>query len=125
MTSSGSAATQTSNEELIQFTTGSFMERVTDTIMVDATQSQNTNGNAGTSTGTGSTPGTNFANSSTYFTNQVYYVLNREVAVSGSIGYESIVYGGANALAIHDLTWQIGTTLTPNPRSSLTVRSRP
>src|SRR5208337_1024209 len=34
---------------------------------------------------------------------------------------ENIDYGGTNALATHGMTWQIGTTLTPNPRSTLTM----
>src|SRR6202041_1400261 len=54
-------------------------------------------------------------------TNQLNYVLNRAVTAFGSIGYEDIDYSGENSLAIHDITWQIGTTLTPNPRSTLTM----
>jgi uncharacterized protein (PEP-CTERM system associated) len=121
--STGGSSSETSNQELLQFTTGSFLERVSDTVLLNATQTQNTNAAATTTTGTlGSGAATgSFAGDSTTFTNQTTYVLNRSIAVFGTLGYESIDYGGTNSLAIHDITWQIGTTLTPNPRSTLTV----
>jgi uncharacterized protein (PEP-CTERM system associated) len=121
--SGGSLASQTSNQELIQFTTGSFMERITDTVALSATQSQNTSSVAGSSGGVGAGTGvaSSFAGKSTTFNNQLNYVLNRSITINGAIGYENIIYGGPNAVSIHDLTWQLGTTLTPNPRSSLTL----
>jgi len=42
VTTTGTAASQTSNQELIQFTTGSFLERMSDTVLLNGTQSQNT-----------------------------------------------------------------------------------
>lgn len=132
----GSSASETSSQEFIQFSTGSFLERITDTVAVNATQSLSTNATAATgtgltstgATGTGTTStGTTAAGtgssqgSSTTFSNQVNYVLNRSITVFASIGYEDITYGGTNAVAIHDMTWQIGTTLTPNPRSTLNL----
>jgi uncharacterized protein (PEP-CTERM system associated) len=103
----GPSATQTTNEGLVQFTTGTFLERTTDTVLVDASQFQ----------GSGATP----SGHNDIATNQVTYVVNRGISVLGSFGYEDIDYGGLNSLAIHDLTWQVGTTLTPNPRSTLTM----
>jgi uncharacterized protein (PEP-CTERM system associated) len=105
--SSGTAISQTTNEELLQYTTGDFLERTSDTVLLDAKQLQ------GTGLGTN---GHNYT-----LTNQVTYALNREISVFGTIGYENIEYGGTNSLAIHDITWQAGTTLTPNPRSTLTL----
>jgi len=104
----GPSATQTSTQELAQFTTGSFLDRISDTALIQATQFQGT--------GAASSGGHNDTAS-----DQVNYVLNRSVAAFASIGYEDIDYGGTNSESIHDLTWQIGTTLTPNPRSTLTM----
>ena len=107
LNSTGPAATQITNEGVIQYTTGTFLERTSDTVLIDAKQFR----------GTGETQ----SGHSDTATNQVNYVLNREIAVFGAFGYEDINYGGINALAIHDLTWQVGTTLTPNARSTLTM----
>jgi len=105
--STGTSASQTTNEEFAQFTSGTFLERATDTVAIDATQYQ----------GTGAaTSGYNET-----ATNTVNYVVNREIAVFGSFGYENINYGGTDPLVITGPTWQIGATLTPNPKSTLTM----
>ena len=105
--STGPSTSQTTNEELATFTTGSFLDRVSDTVTIDAQQYGGT--------GVGTSGHSNTAS------NQVNYVVNRSVLVFGSIGYESIDYGGTDSLAINDVTWQVGTTLTPDPRSTLTM----
>jgi uncharacterized protein (PEP-CTERM system associated) len=105
--STGPSTAETTNEELIQFRTGTFLERISDTVQLDAQQFQGT----GVAT-------SGFNNT---FTNQIDYVMNRTITLFGSLGYEDIDYGGANSLAIHDITWQLGTTLTPDPRSTLTL----
>jgi uncharacterized protein (PEP-CTERM system associated) len=106
--STGPSATESSNEELLQFTSGTFLERMTDTVLIDANQFQGT--------GASAQSGHNDTAS-----NQINYALTRAITVFGSIGYEDIDYGGFDSLAIHDVTWQIGTTLTPNPLSSLSI----
>jgi uncharacterized protein (PEP-CTERM system associated) len=103
----GPSLSETSNEELATFTTGTFLERASDTVSLDATQSA------------GSGAGTNSHNASA--SNQVNYALNRAILLFGSIGYESIDYGGTNSENINGITWQLGTTLTPDPRSTLTL----
>ena len=105
---SGTGTSQTGNEGLIQFTTGTILDRITDTTLLDAKYFQGTGGLA--NTGHDDT-----------VTNQVNYVFNRSVTAFGSVGYEDIDYTGSDTLAIHDITWQIGTTLTPNPTSTLTL----
>ncbi len=109
----GPSASQISNQELLQFTSGTFLERMTDTVLISGNQFQGT--------GASSQSGHNDTAS-----NQVNYALNRWIEVFGSIGYEDINYGGTNSggtnsLAIHDITWQLGTTLTPSPHSTLTL----
>ncbi len=105
--STGPSTSQTTNEELVTFTTGSFIEWGSDTVTIDAQQY------GGTGVGT--------SGHSDTASNQVNYVVNRTMSVFGSIGYESIDYGGTNSLAVNDMTWQIGTTLTPSPRSTLSM----
>jgi uncharacterized protein (PEP-CTERM system associated) len=104
----GPSASQVSNQELLQFTSGTFLERMTDIVLISGNQFQGT--------GASSQSGHNDTAS-----NQVNYALNRWIEVFASIGYEDIDYSGTNSLAIHDITWQLGTTLTPSPRSSLTM----
>jgi hypothetical protein len=53
--------------------------------------------------------------------NRVDYQINVSIDVYGQIGYEDISYSGNNALAIHDVTWGVGTVLTPNPDSQLSL----
>lgn len=114
--STGVATTELTNEELVQFTTGPISERITDTVLFDAQQM--TSSSAGsTSTALGE-PQTGH---NTRISDQVNYIMNREVMLFGSIGYETIDYGGSSTQPIHGPTWQVGTTLTPNPRSSMTV----
>jgi uncharacterized protein (PEP-CTERM system associated) len=107
VTSTGPATSQTTNEELVQFTTGDFLNRISDIVLLDAKQY--------TTTGI-SQPGHNNT-----ATNQLSYILNRSITVFGTLGYEDIDYGGTSPLIINDMVWLIGTTLTPNPRSTITV----
>jgi uncharacterized protein (PEP-CTERM system associated) len=103
----GPTISQTSNEELATYTTGTFLERMSDTVTIDANQyGGNGNGTSGHS------------NSAS---NQINYVVNRAISAFASIGYESIDYSGGDSRSVNDMTWQVGTTLTPNPRSSLTL----
>ncbi len=105
--STGPSLSQTTNEELATFNSGTFLERASDTVSLDATQS------GGSGSGTNSHTAT--------ASNQVNYVLNRAVTAFVSIGYESLDYSGGNTESVNDLTWQVGTTLTPDPRSTLNL----
>jgi len=103
----GPSISQTTNEELATFTSGTFLESVSDTVSLDATQYSGS-GNATTG-------------HSASASNQVNYVVNRAIAAFVSLGYESIDYSGTDQRSINDITWQVGTTLTPDPRSTLTL----
>jgi uncharacterized protein (PEP-CTERM system associated) len=98
----------TTAEEYAQFQTGGDLSLVRYTFSADGSQS--------TSSGTG-------VNSSDRYTvnNRVDYQFNRSISVYGQIGYENITYSGNNGLDIHDITWGVGTVLTPNPDSSLSL----
>ena len=51
----------------------------------------------------------------------VGYAVNRLVTVLGRVGHEDIAYGGILPYRISDITWAVGTKLTPNRDSSLTL----
>ena len=57
--------------------------------------------------------------SSDSYSNTASYAVTRTLIVTGSIGHEDIVYGGANPLKINDLTWSGGVRWTPNPDSEI------
>jgi uncharacterized protein (PEP-CTERM system associated) len=105
--SAGTSSTQTSNEELIQYTSGQYFDRISNTALADANQFRGSGGSSG--------------GQNTTLTDTLSYVLNRTFVAFGTIGYEDITYGGTNSLAIHDIVWKVGTTVTPNPNSSITV----
>src|SRR5580658_8711170 len=103
----GPSISQTTNEELATYSTGEFLERASDTVSIDATQY------GGTGAGT--------QGHNTTASNQVNYVVNRAITAFVSIGYESIDYSGNDSRSTNDMTWQVGTTVTPDPRSTLSL----
>jgi hypothetical protein len=137
------AQTLVSNEENAHFATGNFMEFLQDSLDVDAIQSRSTTDtNGGTTGGAASTTGV--SSSRFTVTDQVNYVLNRSLTVFASGGHEDIVFSNQNGQSgnfvlgpngqpvfvpnnsgtqppIHDLTWSLGGTWTPNPDSALTL----
>lgn len=120
----GGNASQTliSNEETAHFATGDFLQRLQSSFDVDLQQSQ-TNGGYGYGI-TGSAPQTSFSITRDYVSDKLTYQVNHTIAVFGSGGWENINYGQAGGYAtpnVNDLTWSVGTTLTPSPNSTLTV----
>ena len=103
----GPSVSQTTNEELATYNTGPFLERASDSVTIDATQYG------------GSGAGTN--GHSATASNQINYVVNRAITAFASIGYESIAYNGSDSRYTNDMTWQVGTTVTPDPRSTLSL----
>ncbi len=95
-------------EQYAQFQSGDVLSVIRDTASADAMQS--------TSGGTGVTSSTRATVS-----NRVDYQINVSIDVYGQIGYEDISYSGNSALEIHDITWGVGTVLTPNPDSQLSL----
>lgn len=96
------------NEELVQFVSGSALGRFQDTALFDSSQL----------IGNGVTDGAY----QTFITNKLGYAVTRVVAVFGELGYEDIGYpNGAPPVTIQDAVWAIGTTLTPDPASTITV----
>ncbi|MDE2517496.1 MAG: hypothetical protein KGL12_15825, partial [Rhodospirillales bacterium] len=106
---SGDAASghSLSFEEVAQFQTGEDLGRFQDLTLFDAYQS----------TGSGVSAAAHNATA----TNRLAYAINRRVAVFGELGVEQIHYSGTPNTDIHDIVWSIGTTLTPDPKSSITL----
>ena len=99
---------QTSVEETLQFQTGPQFVRFRDTVAADNRQTQ--------SRGTG---GGNSFNRS--ISDRLDYAISRTISVYGSLGWEDIHYGGANRFDTRGVTWAIGTTLTPNEDSQISL----
>lgn len=144
-----SGQTLVSNEENAHFISGDILQQFQDSVDIDLLQSQTTT-DANSATLNGSFPASGgVANARrVVLTDQLSYKLNRSFAVFVSGGHEDITYsdqfaqsssaftipaGSNGALAptvnsgnfgepaIHDLTWSLGATWTPNPDSQLTV----
>ena len=122
-TGGANAQTLVSNEEIAHFATGDFMQFLQDSIDIDLRQNQTTTGAGATNFVTGLPEQNTQHTSSTraIFSNTISYQLTRGISVFASGGHEDIVYTGLGAQSIHDLIWSLGTTLTPNPDSALTI----
>jgi hypothetical protein len=94
-----------------------------DSVDADLQQSSFNTGSGFNEATTGLPQTTNPATSATraVFTDQISYVLNREITLFASGGHEYISYSNSGTPPVNDLTWSFGTTLTPNPDSLLTV----
>jgi uncharacterized protein (PEP-CTERM system associated) len=95
-------------EEFAQIESGDAFTTIRDTFTADGLQS--TIGGIGVSSSVRDTA-----------SDRVDYQFNRSIDVYGQLGWEDISYSGANQLKINDLTWGVGTVLTPNPDSQLTL----
>lgn len=95
-------------EEYGRFQTGDEFSNIRDTVSLDAQQS------------TSSGIGINSENRETG-SNRLDYEINSKVTVYGQLGWEDITYSGPNSLHINGLTWGVGTVLTPNADSQLTL----
>jgi hypothetical protein len=117
----GSSTNQTlvTTEEMARFTSGDYFARVQDQLDLHLLQSSGTYGQ-------GDTFATQLSNTTTASTretisNQVTWHYDQTVALFVSIGWENIRYSGQDGLSVNDATWSVGTTLTPNPDSFITI----
>ncbi|WP_216856661.1 outer membrane beta-barrel protein, partial [Acidisphaera sp. S103] len=121
-TGGGQGGKQLTTEEIAQFTTGEFLERFSDTISIDLTQSTSSANSVINAAGNvTAVPTTTFNSRRDTAQDQLNYAANRWVTVFGTLGYESISYSQTLAQKIDDMTWSVGATLTPNPDSDLTI----
>lgn len=121
-TGSGQGGHQLTTEQIGQFTTGEFLERFTDSISIDLSQTTSSTNSVIDSQGNvASIPTTTFTSQRNVYQDQLNYAANRWATVFGTIGYEDITYSQNLAQKINDMTWSGGVTLTPNPDSELTI----
>jgi uncharacterized protein (PEP-CTERM system associated) len=115
--------TLVTNEQTAHFVSGDILGYFQDSLDIDLSQTQTTTetGFVNGFTGAKATAPTHTRGTRQTITDQVSYEVNRSITVFASGGHEDIVYTGANGQSIHGATWSVGTTLTPNPDSALTV----
>lgn len=95
------------NQQIAQFQSGEILGRFNNLTIASASQF----------TGSGAAQN----GSQNFISNQLGYAVTRQVIVFGSIGYENIQYNGIPPTRINGATWQVGTTLTPNRDSKITI----
>ncbi|HYZ24057.1 MAG TPA: hypothetical protein VE690_18055, partial [Rhodopila sp.] len=111
-----------SNEETAHYQTGEILSRLTDSVDIDLLQRQaRTDSGFRLANGLPASSGIADYSTRTVVFNTVTYALHRDVALFAAGGHEDISYSGGTLASIHDLIWKLGTTLTPNPDSQVTV----
>jgi hypothetical protein len=97
-----------SNEEYAIYNTGDNFGRIANQVLLDAVQEDGGSGSQ-------------IAGDRFYAIDTAAYAVNRILALSGSLGYEYIGYGGGSSYTISDATWSAGVELTPNADSSISA----
>ena len=115
--------TVTTNEETINFVTGDILDRFQDTFDADVTQSafETQAGSVNSFTGAAAPTTTHGTSKRDIVSNKISYAFSHAVMLFASGGYENISYSNGAAQPINDMTWSIGTTLSPTQESRLTV----
>jgi hypothetical protein len=124
--SGSNAQTLISNEEVAHFATGDWLEPVQNSFDIDLMQNRTTSGadygyGAGDGSAGGFAPNQSYTSVRDFISDKVTWQINRGIAVFGSGGHENIVYNIPGGMNIKGLTWSLGTTLTPDPDTFLTV----
>lgn len=105
----GSTGSLTTSSEYISFGTGENFDRFN--YGFNATTSQDYGG------------GSTYSSGGNYNINNSFsYAVSRAVTLLSNIGYQSVSYGGATRFQSDYVNWNVGTRLTPNADSSLTVQ---
>jgi len=101
------ASYSTTHEGVAQFITGEQFAPFRNFTMLDARL------------GNGS--GVNRDSQQYTFLNRLGYLLDRNVTVFGELGYENLQFNATPPTRISDAIWGVGTTITPNPDSQITI----
>lgn len=122
-TGGSSGQTLVSNEEVAHYVTGDILAQFQDAVDVQLLQSQTTSQAGAIDGGTGSALAATTHSTSTreILTDKLTWKMTRDIALFATGGHEDIVYSGPFGQSIHDLTWSLGTTVTPNPDSQITL----
>lgn len=117
--SGGNGQILQSTEENAHFVSGDILGRFQDAVDINFGQSKSTR--EGSFNVVGSGIGRSTQSNRATASNQLTFKVTQAIAVFASLGYESISYTGTSVAPISDMTWSVGTTLTPNPDSSITL----
>ncbi|MBV8914416.1 MAG: hypothetical protein JOZ05_15420, partial [Acetobacteraceae bacterium] len=99
----------TTHTETASFTTGENFNRFNYTF--DASTYQYSGGSGNLQVG------------NNYFINNAFsYATTHEITLLATVGYQTVSYGGATPFQADYVNWTVGTRLTPNPDSSLTIQ---
>lgn len=105
-------------QQVAHFSSGDYLTSFQDQLDVNLSQSQTKNDLQNSQPFL--TDGTTSSNRES-ISDQLTYHYNQTWAFFGSLGWEVIKYSGSNQLNINEGTWSIGTTVTPNPDTSVTL----
>ena len=111
------------HEQNARFVTGDVLEFFQDSIDADIQRSQ-TDSEAGSInpfTGQPTTVANHASSSREVFSDTLTWFASRSLSFFASAGHEDITDSGFTSRSIHDLTWSLGATITPNPDSQLTI----
>lgn len=110
-----------SQEEIAHYASGNGLGRIQDIFDIDLTQSRIRSFGLSSVGTAGSETQSSYSSSRAFITDRVLYQVYRGVQVFVSGGHEDIRYTLRGQQPINDLTWSFGTTLTPDPDTSVTV----
>ncbi|GAC1338913.1 MAG: hypothetical protein NVSMB18_06220 [Acetobacteraceae bacterium] len=100
----GTAGSLGSNQEFASFVSGENLGRINEALTITANQYG----------------GSSYNNS---LANSLSFALSRTVTVFGNVGYDDLRYGGGtNRYRLGSASWAVGTRLTPNADSSLSLQ---
>lgn len=115
-TTGDDAQSQITTEQTARFITGDILGRIQNT--TEGTLSQTPI--SSTIAASGRQFGRSYS-SQQIITNKTAYAINHAITVFATIGYQNLVYSGGLNQSVTGPVWNIGTTLLPNPDSSITV----
>jgi hypothetical protein len=120
--SGANASTLVSNEEIAHWGTGDWLNPVQNSFDIDLMQNRTTvGGNYGVNSTNAPAPSQSYSSTRNFISDKISWQINRAVQVFASGGHEYIVYNTTGGLNVNDLTWSLGTTLTPDPDAFLTI----
>ncbi len=113
--------TLVTTQEVAHFGSGDYLTTLQDSLDLNLTQSNANYDQSNNTTLAAALLNNSTASQSETISDQLTWHYNQTIALFASLGWEVIRYSGSNGLNINDATWSVGTTLTPNPDSYLTV----
>lgn len=105
-----------STQQTARYVTGEFLGRFQNTsdLLLSQTPMSDATGTAGRRFGS------SYSSQQT-FTNRTAYALSPSWSVFVTLGYQNLVYSGGLSQKVKGIVWNVGTTYTPNPDSTITV----